>query len=127
MILSRPGTSIRCIVESTKDMSENERVYVELRVMDRGDRSWVDGLQELNITPFEMARRCLGRLITSIEGLKTAPNEPWEIAKDSDGYLTNESAEFLIPLHPELIEMISKGATLTNLEKKTENRVGDPV
>lgn len=118
MILSRPGTSVRVLVESTKGLSQDERVYIEMRVMDRGDRMWIDGLTESSLVAFEMARRCIGRFVTKVEGLKTAPDETWDLAKDSDGYLTNEAAEFLIPFHGELVEMIAKGATLTPADRK---------
>ena len=38
--------------------------------------------------------------------------------REPDGYLTQEAAAFLIPLHAELVDMVAKGATLTPVEKK---------
>lgn len=117
MLLQRPGSTIRTLLESSRSLLDVEQVYVEMKVIDRGERQWIDGLTEMGLTAFEMARRCIGRMVHSIDGLRTTDG-PWEMIKDNDGYLTVESAEFLIPLQGELITMIGSGATLTPVEKK---------
>lgn len=118
MILQRPGTSIRVLVESTKWLPKDEQVYVEIKVLERGDQMWMAGLTEASLTSFELGRRSIGRFITKIDGLKTSPNEPWEMSKDSDGFLTNEAAEFLFPITGELCSMILDGSKLTPVDRK---------
>ena len=118
MILQTPGATIRVMLQSTLDLPPDEQVFVELRVLDRGERQWIDGMRESGLPSFEIARRCIGKQVLSIEGLKIQSGEPWEMARGPDGFLTNTAAEFLIPIQIELITMIGQGATLTPIEKK---------
>lgn len=118
MLLRRPGSTVRALVPSTAELPESERVYAEVRVLDHGDKVWVDGLNNQNLGDFEIARRVIGRFITSIDGIVTEDGTPYEMAREHDGYLTNDSAAWLIPLFLELVAMIRTGATLNSVEKK---------
>ena len=119
MLLSRPGTSVRLVLPSTQSLPKEDRVFVELKVMDRGMALWVQGAGEAGLGNFEMCRRVIGLCITKIDGIRLRPdNTEWQPRKDAEGYLEEESAEILQPLHNELVELILKAATLTPIEQK---------
>lgn len=118
MLLRRPGSTVRSLVPSSADLPEADRVYAEIRVLDHGDKVWIDGLNRKDLGDFEIARRVIGRFVMSIEGIVTEDGSPYEMAREPDGALTNESAAWLIPLFRDLVEMIQAGATLDAVEKK---------
>ena len=120
MLLRRPGSTIRALVPSSEGLPLTDRVYAEVRVLDHGDKVWVDGLSE-NLGDFEIARRVIGRFIPSIDGIVTEDGSRYEMAREPDGYLTNESAAWLIPLFKDLVWMIKTGAMLTPVEKKVSS------
>ena len=120
MLLRRPGSTVRALVPSSSGLPESERVYAEVRVLDHGDKTWVDGLNK-SLGDFEIARRVIGRFITSIDGIVKEDGTPYEMAREHDGYLTEESAAWLIPLFRELVDLIQIGATLDAVEKKASS------
>ena len=121
MLLRRPGSTVRVLVPISAELPEEDRVYAEIRVLDHGDKVWIDGLNQKDIGDFEIARRVIGRFVTSIDGIVTEDGSPYEMAREHDGALTNESACWLIPLFSDLVEMIRLGATLNSVEKKVSS------
>lgn len=120
MLLRRPGSTVRVLVQSTARLPESERVYAEVRVLDHADKNWVDGLRQ-SLGDFEIARRVIGRFIPVIDGIVTEDGTPYEMAREHDGFLTEQSAAWLIPLFRELVDLIHTGATLDSVEKKVSS------
>lgn len=116
MLLQAPGTTIRALVESTKD--EAEPVYVNVRVMTWKDKTWLDTVADQGLEDFQVARRVIGKLIVSIEGIERSDGTAWKMEREDDGILTADSAAWLIPFFAELVHMIRRGAALTEAEAK---------
>lgn len=120
MLLRRPGSTVRALVPISAELPEEDRVYAEIRVLDHGDKVWIDGLNQKDFGDFEIARRVIGRFVMSIDGIVTEDGS-YEMARENDGALTKESAAWLIPLFSDLVGLIQSGATLNGFEKKVSS------